>query len=70
MNANVRLAAAIASISITAVLLLTVFSIAADAPDSQVVREAIARQTAPVAVAHRAAPAPLPQFADASRFIR
>ncbi len=71
MTTTRRLFAAALSIAITGVLLQGVFAIAATAPDSQVVREARARQqTAPTVVAQRAASAALPQFADAARFTR
>ncbi len=70
MNTIRRLFAVALSIAITGALLQGVF-IAADAPDSQVVREARARQqTAPTVVAQRGASAALPQFADAGRFTR
>ena len=71
MTSTLRLAAATVSVSITAGLLHAVFAIAATAPDSQVVREAMAsQQPSRIVVAQRAASAALPQFADASRFTR
>jgi len=70
MTSTLRLAAAAASIAITAGLLHAVFAIAATAPDSQVVREAIARQSRPALLAGHAASSPLPQFADAARYTR
>ena len=65
-----RLAAAVASIAVTGGMLQAVFAIAAGAPHSQVVREAMAQRPATTNVAHRAQPAALPQFADASRYTR
>ncbi len=70
MATTLRLAAAAASFAITGGLLQAVFAIAATAPDSQVVREAVARQSRPTLVAQRAASSPLPQFADVARFVR
>jgi hypothetical protein len=70
MTTTHRLVAAAASIAITAGLLQAVFAIAATAPDSQVVREAVARQSRPTLLAGHAASTPLPQFANATRFIR
>ena len=70
MTSTFRIAAAAASIAITGGLLQAVFAIAAMAPGSQVVREAIAQQSRPTLLAQRAASSPLPQFADAARFVR
>lgn len=70
MTTTHRLAAAAASIAITGGLLHAVFAIAATAPDSQVVREAVARQSRPTLLAGQAASSPLPQFADDARFVR
>ena len=70
MTSTHRLAAAAASIAITVGLLQAVYAIAATAPDSQVVRETMARQSRSILLAQRAASSPLPQFANAVRFVR